>query len=171
MEKTSAFLLLGILGISMISDLKTGKVKNWIIISGLVLSLLFQVRFSGLKGIVIFILGIGIPVMMLFLLFLFRVMGAGDIKLLSVVGGFLGPRAVFQCIVITFILGAVFALAKVLIKQNLLHRLHYLAKYSTEFIKNKKIEPYYKPEDGMDCVIHLTVPIFFSVILKLGGIF
>lgn len=171
MEKASTILLLVILSISMISDLKIGKVKNWIIISGLVLSLLFQIRFLGLKGIGIFILGIGLPVVMLFLLFLFRVMGAGDIKLISVVGGFLGPRAVFQCIVITFILGAVFALIKIIIKQNLLYRLHYLAKYSTEFIKTKRIEPYYKPEDGMDCVIHLTVPIFFSVILKIGGIY
>lgn len=169
MEKASVFLLFIILSLSVISDVIISKVKNRIIIFGLASGLFFQIGILGIKGIGIFILGIGLPVIILFILFLFRVMGAGDIKLLSVVGGFLGPIAVFKCIIITFFFGAVFAFIKILIKQNLLYRLQYLAKYSAEFRKSKKIKPYYIPEEGMDFVIHLTIPIFLGVTLVLGG--
>lgn len=165
----SIFILLLILTISMVQDLKIKKVKNWLILLGLSIGLFFQVGLLGAEGLGIFFLGIGIPIAMLFVLFSFRVVGAGDIKLLSVVGGFLGPSSVLKCIILTFILGAVFAFIKILRKQNLLYRLQYLAKYLFNFMKTKKIEPYYKLEDGTDSIIPLTVPIFLSVILNLGG--
>lgn len=163
------FILLLILIISMVQDLKLKKVKNWLILIGLLLGLFSRVWLLGARGLGLFFLGTSIPIALLFLLFLFRVMGAGDIKLLSVVGGFLGPSSVLQCIILTFLIGAIFALIKVIRKQNLVYRLQNLAKYLSKFMKTKKIEAYYTLEDGTDCIIPFTVPIFLSVIINLGG--
>lgn len=79
-------LLLG----AVILDLKTGRIPNcyngiWFIY-GVVLSVIS----GGLKGLVVGAAGGLIPVIGLMVLFAFRVLGAGDIKLFAVVGTFVG---------------------------------------------------------------------------------
>lgn len=109
-----------------------------------------------------------LPILLLGILFLFRVLGAGDIKLFSVIGGFFGPQFVLRTIVTAFFIGAVLSVIQLIRYQNLMYRLQYLAKFISEFLKDKKLKPYYIPErDGRQCVIHFTVAIVCAVILCL----
>lgn len=47
-------------------------------------------------------------------LYMLRAMGAGDVKLMAMVGAFLGPHAVVRVVLATFIIGGAMALAVVL---------------------------------------------------------
>ena len=60
---------------------------------------LIQITENGPKGGVIFLAGVAVPVLLLGILFIFHMIGAGDIKLLCALGGIMGPRTVMECIV------------------------------------------------------------------------
>ena len=53
------------------------------------------------KGMIIFLTGAAVPLILLGILFIFRMLGAGDVKILCALGGIMGPRTVTECIVYT----------------------------------------------------------------------
>ncbi len=87
MDGKSITLLLVLL-LAVIMDFRERRISNRLIALGLVSGLILRVIGEGSIGIVHFIVNISIPVILLFLLFQLRALGAGDIKLFSVVGGF-----------------------------------------------------------------------------------
>ena len=61
------------------------KISNRLIVCGLIWGLVLKIWGNGYVGILYFILNITIPVVLLFLLFQMHALGAGDIKLFSLV--------------------------------------------------------------------------------------
>ena len=57
------------------------------------------------------ICGLLVPILILGILFIFRMLGAGDIKLLSVIGSMIGPTKILNCISYSFLIGAVISAA------------------------------------------------------------
>lgn len=171
MKIQEVFLLLLILTIAVIMDIRTRKIKNWLIITGLLSGFLLRILSEGREGALNFLAGCLIPIFLLFVLFLFRVIGAGDVKLIAVTGGFLGTHSILRCIITIFILSACFALIKILKYHNFMNRMQYLADYVSKFIKTKKIEPYYQESVETEHILYMSVFIFLSVILHLGGIY
>lgn len=149
-----------ILLLLVVGDIRKYKVKNSIILMGICLSFICSVLEGGINNLVVWIFGIIGPIIILFLFFIFKVLGAGDIKLFSVVGGFFGIYFAFKVIIIAFIFGAILAVFHFIRYRDLMSRLQYLAKFSSEAWKEKKIKPYYSVEkDGRSCVIHFTLAI------------
>ena len=71
---------------AVVQDLQSMKISNRLILAGLVLSLVFGI-ILGRAPQILYILGnIFFPVIVLYLLYLLGVLGAGDIKLFSVIG-------------------------------------------------------------------------------------
>ena len=93
-------------------DFRERRISNRLIALGLVSGLILRVIGEGSIGIVHFIVNISIPVILLFLLFQLRALGAGDIKLFSVVGGFVMIQQLLAVIVAAFFAGAVIGLGK-----------------------------------------------------------
>lgn len=98
-------------------DAGNGKISNRLIVSGLIWGLAFRLLGEGSAGAVHFLMNISIPVILLFLLFSLRVLGAGDIKLFSVAGGFLTLTQLGYLIVAAFVVGAVMGTAKIIYKK------------------------------------------------------
>lgn len=171
MNEIQSCLVLAVLVPAVIMDLCIQKVKNWLIAAGLMLAAVFNIYEAGASGIPGYIAGVIFPAAMLFVLFLFRVLGAGDIKLFSVIGGFVGVKSVFLCIVASFVLGAFLALAKIIRNRNFISRLQYLAAYTTAYVKTKEIEPYYRSSDGTENIIHFSAAILGGYLLFMGGFF
>lgn len=150
-------------------DLFTDKIPNWLIIGGLVIGLGYEWEVMGSKGILFWLGGVSVPLVLLFILFLFRALGAGDIKLLCVFGGFIGSKAIFGCIVVAFLAGALMALIVMVMNRSFLKRLRYLLEYIYELFRTRKWKPYYvKGQKGN--AIHFSIPITVSVLLYLGGL-
>lgn len=93
-------------------DFENGKISNRLIVSGLFWGLAFRLLGEGSAGLVHFLVNISIPVILLFLLFQMRVVGAGDIKLFSVAGGFLTTEQLLYVMLAAFVAGAAIGLGK-----------------------------------------------------------
>lgn len=100
----------------------------------------------------------------------FRMLGAGDIKLLSVIGSMIGPTKILNCISYSFLIGAVISAALMISSGIVCQRILYLLHYISVYFKTGKREPYYK--SGMPLEnFHFTVPIFLSALLYAGGVY
>lgn len=162
------FLVIGIAFAGVWMDLSSEKIANAAIVVFIFIGLMYQISLSGLIGIWEYLKGAGTPLLLLFVLFIFRMLGPGDIKLLSALGGIMGVEAIIKCIVISFIFGAILATAIIISCGNLGQRLKYLADYITRTLQTKKIKAYYKV--GMPIEnFHFSIPIFMSIILYVGG--
>ncbi len=95
-------------------DFQTGKISNRLIVSGLIWGLAFRLMGDGMAGVLPFLIHISIPVILFILLFQIRAIGAGDIKLFSVVGGFLGIRQLVYLVLTAFIVAAGIGVFKLL---------------------------------------------------------
>ncbi len=95
-------------------DFGNEKISNRLIVSGLFWGLACQLLQGGYAGLVHFLVNISIPVILLFLLFQVRGIGAGDIKLFSVAGGFLDTRQLLYVILAAFLAAAVIGFGKLL---------------------------------------------------------
>lgn len=93
-------------------DFGNEKISNRLIVSGLFWGLAFRLLGEGNAGLVHFLMNISIPVILLFLLFQMRAVGAGDIKLFSVVGGFLTTEQLLYVMLAAFVAAAVIGLGK-----------------------------------------------------------
>ncbi len=101
-------------------DFREQRISNRLIAFGLFSGLILRIVGEGSIGIVHFMVNISIPVILLFLLFQLRALGAGDIKLFSVVGGFLMMEQLFAVMLASFFAGAVIGLGKKLYRKFLL---------------------------------------------------
>ena len=100
------------------TDFREHRISNRLIAFGLCSGLIFRILGEGSIGIVHFLVNISIPVILLFLLFQLRVLGAGDIKLFSVIGGFLEIRQLCIVIVTAFGVASVLGIAKLICERQ-----------------------------------------------------
>jgi prepilin peptidase CpaA len=89
------------------------RISNRLIASGLIWGLVLRIMGEGGTGIVYFLFNVSIPVILLFLLFQMRAIGAGDIKLFSVAGAFLTTRQLLYLIVASFLCASVLGIGKI----------------------------------------------------------
>ena len=109
------FTLLIILCIAVWFDLKTDKVPNWLILVGYGAGALF--RIGQAADIPVYLERMALPIVILYPLFLIRGLGAGDIKLFSVISIFFVHGALFKIMLYSlFIGGAICIVNKVLSK-------------------------------------------------------
>ncbi len=164
--------LLVIVSIAAVTDILIYKIKNMIIICGLISGLYFQISENGRAGILYAAAGIALPVICLWLLFCFRAIGAGDIKLLSVVGCFVGPVRALDCILYAVVIGGVLSLGKMLYRRNIIERFRYLFGYLHRMLQTGSYEPYCDDtKEKEEYVIHFSMAILISIVLCWEGIY
>src|SRR5688500_1195533 len=94
-----------------ITDLKTRKVYNWLVISGAVLGLAQCFYLGGFNGILHGVAALGLALLLTVPLVLLGVLGAGDMKLLAVLGLMTSASAIINIFLYAFIWAAVFGIA------------------------------------------------------------
>ena len=112
--------------------------------------------------------GMAVPLLLLFPFFYFRMLGAADIKLLAVLGSFLGRKAILYCIFYTFLCAAVLSLLIFLIDGGIQIRIRYLAGWLKDYLETGKRRPYLRPGLREES-LHMTVPMLMAVLLRAGG--
>ena len=113
MQGASVLTLYAILIVAVVQDITSMRISNRLIIMGLFLSMAFGIVLGGMPRIIQVLLNISIPV------YLIGVLGAGDIKLFSVIGGFTNLKILTDCVLAAFVAGAVIAVLKMLYMRNL----------------------------------------------------
>jgi prepilin peptidase CpaA len=110
-----------LLGVAAWEDIKHHRIPNRIVLIGVVLGLMFNGLLPqgwgfnspvpGGLGWLAALTGLGMGLVVLLPFYWLRAIGAGDVKLMAMVGAFLGPGQVLGALLGTFLVGGVMALA------------------------------------------------------------
>ena len=155
-------LSLTLLSLAAATDMQRFHISNRLVASGLVFGCFFQVSEWGVKGIGVFLLNVSIPVILLYLLFLIRALGAGDIKLFSVIGGIWGLQVLCVTIAVSFLIAAVMSLGKILFYRTLISRLRVFRAYICQVLASGRLLTYPQESQGEQHVIHFSVAILIG---------
>ena len=102
--------LIVLLTAAVATDLKNHRIPNLLLWPSLSLALMLHMTSGGIDGLIVAIGGLALGFAILFPLYSVGGLGAGDVKLLSVVGSFLGPSGALIAGVATMIAGALFGI-------------------------------------------------------------
>ncbi len=163
-----AVLSLLLLGAAAVMDIRSSKISNRLILGGWAAGLAMQVARLGLPGVGVFIRNASVPVILFYLLFLMRALGAGDIKLFSVIGGIWDLRMLFATILASFFVAAGMSLAKMLYHGNLISRLCVFASYARQTFVNGRLSKYPIGPEGKQHIIHFSIAILIGFGITLG---
>lgn len=165
------FLLL----LALRQDLKSYKISNSIILIGYLVSLLFFLQEYKWTSMHKWAGSIIIPILILFPLYFIKALGAGDIKLFSVIGSFFGTSFVIHFMALSFVIGGILSAVQLIRYKNLKIRLLFFLSYIRKLYSmtanhngaDFDFKYYDKNKDSTHGVIHFSAAIFLAFILKL----
>ena len=104
--------LIGLLTIAATSDVRTGRIPNWLVFSGALYALAYNALYPLYPrdiGILFALGGLSVGLLALLPGYLLRVLGAGDVKLMGMVGSFIGTWAAVEAVLASLIAGGMLA--------------------------------------------------------------
>ncbi len=115
-------LLLTVLALAVWFDFRERRIPNALLLPVLTVALLAHISLSGAGGLLFSLAGLAVGLALLMPFYVSGGMGAGDIKLLGVVGSILGPWQVVLTGAFTLVMGALMGAA--VVSWRLLMRRH-----------------------------------------------
>jgi len=105
--------LLPLLAAAAAIDVRTRRIPNWLTLAGIAFGLLYGAFMpaSATDGLRAALAGMALGMAVMLPFYLMRVMGAGDVKLMGMVGAFLGPADTWSAVLGSGIAGGVLAIA------------------------------------------------------------
>jgi len=128
--------------LALFGDIRTYKVKNSVVLPFIIFGVALNTLNSGVEGAVSSISGILLPVLLLFVFFALRMMGAGDIKFFCAAGAITGPFFVLNLIAYSFVCGGIICIIIMAVRKNGLQRLLYLGAYLKSCFLTMSLLPY-----------------------------
>ncbi len=107
-------ILLFFLAEAVRQDRKGRRISNRLILTGTGCGILLRILAEGFGQAGVIAADLFLPVGLLFILYLFRVLGAGDLKLFSMISSFIGMKECFFVIYYAFLAGALLGLIAIL---------------------------------------------------------
>jgi prepilin peptidase CpaA len=105
--------LTALLVVAAVVDWRTLRIPNWLTVGGLA----YALAYNGLMargpdgGLGWALAGMGVGLAILLPLYVFRILGAGDVKLMAMVGAFVGASVTLQALLFTLAVGGIAAVA------------------------------------------------------------
>lgn len=99
-----------LVGVATFIDLRERRIPNWLVVTGMATGLLFHLLMSNGQGVIFALSGVAVGIGVLFPLYVMRAMGAGDVKLMGMIGTFVGASSVLGVLLATLAAGGVLAL-------------------------------------------------------------
>ncbi len=162
MTRIDQVTLLVLLSAAVVCDLEQEKIPNALVSAGMVCALAGHLLRSGPRGLADAAAGFALLFLLTVWLWLFRMIGAGDIKLLSMAGSFAGPRMAFHFLICSFLIGSLISLVLLIRRGNFLSRFQYFINYFKTLPECDSL-PAYLPgvtQDGRMC---FSVPVLAGV--------
>lgn len=123
------FLMMALLIICVITDLKERKIYNKVLMPFLFAGLVIHLATAGLAGLGLSLAGTVTGFAILLIPYFMGGMGAGDVKLLAVIGALKGTIFVLTAAVYMALAGGVLALIVLLFRKGAWHRLKQIGMY------------------------------------------
>ncbi|MBR1758334.1 MAG: prepilin peptidase [Lachnospiraceae bacterium] len=154
------------MGVASFQDIKTRRIPNWYWLTGWLLGVISRLWSGGLSGVLDWACGAAGTFFFSILGYLCGGIGASDVKLLSVAGGFLGERAIFFLPVHTLLFAGVMSVIYLIRQRRLIHHLRDLARMIPEVLCGSCLLPVSKTRIPLVPCILGAVILWF---LKGGG--
>lgn len=90
--------------------MKSQRIPNYLTLPGIIVALFYFSVLNGIDGFIFSVSGVSVGIGILIIPWLMGGMGAGDAKLMGVVGGFLGAKGACNAFLLIAIVGGVYAL-------------------------------------------------------------
>jgi len=152
MSPVSDYFLITYLGsillIAAVIDFRIQKIPNLLTIPAATLAVVYHCFTNGISGLLFSIVGLVTGIALLLIPYLLGGMGAGDAKLMGVIGGTIGAKGVFFAFLFTALAGGVYALALIFY-----YRRHFRGFFEEQyitllvFILTRKYTPEPTPEN------------------------
>lgn len=167
MEPLSVLCSVVILLLAVHMDLQSSRISNRLILAGYLAGFLLFFSPACSPEWYELLPGILLPVAIGWLPFRMRALGAGDIKLFSVIGCLNGGEDALYCIAFSFLCGAGISLIRLIRRRELTDSLVRCFQYFREVFMLKKLIPY---EDGCreGHQIHFSAAILLGYLTLLG---
>ena len=150
----------------MIADLREYRIPNRLILTGLMtglgLTVLVVLSSRSASLLAVFLGGGLFPLIFPGILYYGRMMGAGDIKMLCVIGFYLGLPDLLRCLLFSFVMAGVISLALMIRRNNLRPRLSYFFRYLRDCLDERQWKPYAGLQDAK-ARLRFSVPVFLGV--------
>jgi prepilin peptidase CpaA len=111
--------LVGLTGISAITDLYSRRIPNPVIVAGFIAGVALNTWIGGWSGLLHSLSGFGLAILIYVPLFILRAMGGGDVKLMAAAGAIVGPRDWFTLFIFASLAGGAIALGMLLARNAL----------------------------------------------------
>ena len=157
------FLLIVLLFICVITDIKERKIYNKVLLPFLLIGLMLNVAIGGLPGLAYSLGGTAIGFSILLIPYFLGGMGAGDVKLLAVIGGLKGTMFVLTTALYMALAGGILALLVILFRKGALSRIKQIAIFMGGLRSGMKI-PVFLDKDALNA----TYP--YGVAIAIGAI-
>ncbi|MFC7063860.1 A24 family peptidase [Halobacillus seohaensis] len=108
-----------VLIICFITDIRSRKIYNVITLPAVLLGLIIHTIINGWQGLLFSGSGLLVGGGLLFILFVFGAMGAGDVKLLAAIGSLMGTNFVFYTFIYAALIGGLVAFVLLFRKKKL----------------------------------------------------
>lgn len=151
--------LVVILVLCCIFDLFYYRIPNVLIVAGIVVGLITSDIKNIMNGIIIFII--------LYPFFLIKGLGAGDIKLMIMVGCFQDWKTYITCMAISMTIAAIISIIKIITNEDCKNRMIYLAKYCRKLAITGVIDNYEVDKKNKRVMVRLSMPVLCGVLIKM----
>ncbi len=146
------------------------RVPHVIIGVGYLLSMYHNVCVYGWMGLVYGLCKALIPIFVCFLLFRFRMLGAADIKLYSIICSYYNFVFCSRVMLTSVCIGAFFSIFKIIQQKNLRVRFRYFAEYIKGVAAGRRPAKYYDfNTQGESGVIPFTLCILLATVVCMSG--
>lgn len=103
--------LVALLVTAAVIDVRTYRIPNWLTVGGMVFGLIYNTAAAATwtDGLLGAAAGLGVGLLVLLPVYVLRVMGAGDVKLMAMVGAFVGFPDILHAVLFSLIVGGIAA--------------------------------------------------------------
>lgn len=109
-------ILLAVVSIAAFTDIKSRRIPNWLVLTGLLLGIALNWFLFGWGGLKSSLLGAAVGFGIYFAFYLLHAMSAGDVKLMAAIGSLVGPQFWIAIFFFTAVSGGIIAVGLLLAK-------------------------------------------------------
>ena len=150
------------------SDIRSWRIPNRSILIWSIAGVVYELTFYGTSGLADKFIGAAIPIALLWVFFSMGMIGAGDVKLLSVLGLWLGTDGILKCLIYSFAIGTVASIVMASAGSGIRKRFYHLRRYFLLRTKNKTDLNLYDAKNARGAKVHVAVFIFLGVLLHIS---
>lgn len=163
--------------IMAVFDLVSFRIPNAALVLGAVLATFYRLWMAGAGCVPDLLAGAVIPFLLCFLLYALSMMGAGDVKLLMVIGIYAGAAQISAVMLDALLIAAVFAVIRLIMYRITAYRACHFMFYIRNMLEGRRtipVNPYISKEEiagRSPWLMHLAVPAAIAVLCRyLAGI-